>query len=233
MKLCVIPARGGSKRIPRKNIKEFCGKPMIAYSIQAAKDSGCFDRVIVSTDDQEIADVAKSYGADVPFMRPRELSNDYAGTIPVIKHAIEWFEVHGEVFSEVCCLYATAPFIGSKTIKKSYDKLISTGSDYCITVASFSYPIHRALKINEFQKIEMIFPENLDSRSQDLEEVYHDAGQLYWGKSCNFTSMMRPLTSITTPYILPRHLVQDIDDYEDWIKAEFMFKSLSNLNAIS
>ena len=226
MRLCVIPARGGSKRIPRKNIKSFCGQSMIGYSIKAALDSQYFDQVIVSTDDAEIAEVAKSFGASVPFVRPEELANDYAGTMPVIKHAIEWFDDRGQPPSEVCCLYATAPFVRAGTIKRAYEQMQSTQADYCFTVTSFAFPIQRALKVTAKNRIEMFYPEHLETRSQDLEESYHDAGQFYWGKAEAFKQQKPLFSKSATPYILPRYLVQDIDTLEDWKKAELMYKTI-------
>lgn len=226
MKLCVIPARGGSKRIPRKNIKEFNGKPMIAYSIESALKSKCFDRIIVSTDDKEIADIAKSYGAEVPFMRPEELANDYAGTLPVIKQAIEWFDKNDLSPNEVCCLYATAPFVQIKALQKAYQQLQETKADYCFTVTSFPFPIQRAVKITQENRLEMFQPKHFDTRSQDLEEAYHDAGQFYWGKANAFKAMKPLFFRCASPYLLPRHLVQDIDTPEDWIRAELMYQVL-------
>lgn len=227
MKLCVIPARGGSKRIPRKNIKDFCGKPMIGYSIEAALQSECFDQVIVSTDDQEIAEVAQSFGATVPFMRPDELSNDYAGTIPVIKHAIEWFEQHDQPPGLVCCLYATAPFVQAHTIQQAYDQLQKSQADYCFSVTSFGFPIQRAIKLTQDKRVEMFSPENFNTRSQDLEEAYHDAGQFYWGKAEAFKQQKPLFSKDASPYVLPRYLVQDIDTLEDWKRAELMYQVLT------
>jgi len=224
MRLCVIPARGGSKRIPRKNIKSFCGQAMIGYSIKAAIDSQCFDQVIVSTDDAEIAEVAKSFGASVPFMRPDELANDYANTIPVVKHAIEWFDDQVQAPSEVCCLYATVPFVRASTIRKAYEQMQSTQADYCFTATSFAFPIQRAIKVTAENRVEMFYPEYLETRSQDLEESYHDAGQFYWGKAEAFKQQRSIFSKSATPYILPRYLVQDIDTLEDWEKAELMYK---------
>ena len=226
MRLCIIPARGGSKRIPRKNIKEFLGQPVIAYSIKAAIDSQCFDKVIVSTDDAEIAEVVKSFGASVPFMRPDELADDYASTIPVVKHAIEWFDDQGQSPSEVCCLYATAPFVRASTIRKAYEQMQSTQADYCFTATSFAFPIQRAIKITAENRVEMLYPEHLETRSQDLEESYHDAGQFYWGKAEAFKQQKPLFSKSATPYILPRYLVQDIDTLEDWKKAELMYKTI-------
>ncbi len=226
MNICVIPARGGSKRIPRKNIKEFNGKPIIAYSIEAALKSNCFDQVIVSTDDNEIAEVARTYGAKVPFIRPAKLSNDYAGTIPVIKHTIEWLEGHDNTIDNVCCLYATAPFIQSQAISKSFQQLLESKADYCFSVTSFSFPIQRSIKITQDNKVGMFYPENFNVRSQDLEEAYHDAGQFYWGKAQAFKDELPIFSETASPYILPRYLVQDIDTMEDWIRAEAMHRVL-------
>jgi N-acylneuraminate cytidylyltransferase len=228
MRLCVIPARGGSKRIPRKNIKDFFGQAMIGYSIKAALKSKCFDQVIVSTDDAEIAEVAKSFGASVPFMRPNELANDYAGTIPVVKHAIEWFDEQGQSPSEVCCLYATAPFVNANLIEKAYEQMQSSKADYCFTVTSFTFPIQRAIKITAENRIEMFYPEYLKTRSQDLEECYHDAGQFYWGRSEAFKQQKPLFSKNAIPYILQRYLVQDIDTLEDWKRAELMYQVLKN-----
>ena len=233
MNICVIPARGGSKRIPRKNIKAFNGRPIIAYSIKAALESNCFDHVIVSTDDNEIAEAAKKYGAKVPFIRPAELSNDYAGTIPVIKHSIEWLEGHNNTIDNVCCLYATAPFIQSQTIFKAFQQLQESKSDYCFSVTSFSFPIQRSIKITQDNKVGMFYPENFNVRSQDLEEAYHDAGQLYWGKAQAFKDELPIFSETASPYILPRYLVQDIDTMEDWVRAEAMHRVLQETGLLS
>jgi len=235
MNLCVIPARGGSKRIPRKNIKSFLGKPIIAYSIQAAIDSGCFDKVIVSTDDEEIALVARQYGAETPFIRPEELSNDYAGTLPVVKHAIEWFEDHSTRPGSVCCLYATAPFVQASLLKQSYQQWQTSRADYCFSVTGFASPIQRAFKITDIptddnvkssERLEMFNPELFSMRSQDLVEAFHDAGQFYWGRAEAFTSLQPLFSKFSHPFVLPRYLVQDIDTLEDWHRAELMYQVL-------
>lgn len=226
MKIAVIPARGGSKRIPRKNIKEFCGKPMIAYSIEAALLSGCFDKVIVSTDDMEIAEVAKEYGAEVPFMRTEELSNDYAGTIPVIRHAVEWLIEEGFDPQLVCCLYATAPFITPEFLQQGLQQIQKTGVAYAFTVTSYAFPIQRAIKINSKSGMEMFDPASLNTRSQDLEEAWHDAGQFYWGKVDAWLTEKAVFGAESSPIILPRHQVQDIDTPEDWVRAEWLFKAM-------
>lgn len=224
MRLAVIPARGGSKRIPRKNIKPFCGKPMIARSIEAALESGCFDRVIVSTDDAEIAEVARQFGAAVPFMRPAELSDDYTGTVPVIRHAIEWFTANGECPDQVCCIYATAPFISEKDIRQGLESLVTSGSDYAFSVTSYAFPIQRAIRITAQGRVEMFQAEHFNTRSQELEEAFHDAGQFYWGRASAWLEGKALFGLHSAPVILPRHRVQDIDTMEDWERAEWMFK---------
>lgn len=232
MNLCVIPARGGSKRIPRKNIKEFNDKPMIAYSIETALQSGCFDKVIVSTDDTEIAEVAKAYGAEIPFMRPEALSNDHAGTLPVIKHAVEWFEQHDIMSEHVCCLYATAPFVQSQSIQDAYAQFKVSQVEYCFTVTSYPFPIQRAIKLTEQKRAEMFYPQYFNTRSQDLEEAYHDAGQFYWGKAEAFKREKPIFSNDSSPFILPRYLVQDIDTPEDWTQAEMMYQVLRQAGKI-
>ena len=226
MKIAVIPARGGSKRIPRKNIKEFFGKPMIAYSIEAALQSGCFDKVIVSTDDTEIAEVARRYGAEVPFIRPAELSNDYTGTIPVIRHAVEWLIQQGVDPQLVCCLYATAPFVTPKYLQQGLQQIIEKDADYAFTVTSYAFPIQRAIKISPELGVEMFDSNNFNTRSQDLEEAWHDAGQFYWGKAEAWLSEKIIFGPESTSVILPRHRVQDIDTFEDWDRAEWLFKAM-------
>ena len=226
MNLCVIPARGGSKRIKHKNIKMFNGKPIIAYSIEAALKSKCFSKVIVSTDDNEIAEVAEKFGAYVPFVRPSNLSNDFAGTIPVVKHAINWMEKNNNKFDNVCCLYATAPLLRPDIISKAYEQLLKSKKDYCFSVTSYAFMIQRAIKISQDNKINMFYPEYFNKRSQDLDEAFHDAGQFYWGKPQAFKDELPIFSEVSSPFILPRHLVQDIDTMEDWIRAEIMFKVL-------
>ena len=224
MRLAVIPARGGSKRIPRKNIKPFGGMPMIAWSIRAAFESQCFDRIIVSTDDEEIAQVAQSYGADVPFMRPPELSDDHTGTIPVIAHAINWQNQHGQQATEICCIYATAPFVKACDLQRGLDTLLNTGAEYAFSVTSYAFPIQRAIHITAEQRIEMFHPEFFNTRSQDLVEAWHDAGQFYWGKAQAWLDSKILFSHDAVPIPLPRHCVQDIDTLEDWDRAQLMFR---------
>ncbi|WKJ89677.1 pseudaminic acid cytidylyltransferase [Methylomonas montana] len=233
MRIAVIPARGGSKRIPRKNIKDFCGKPMIAWSIEAAEASKLFDHIIVSTDDAEIACVAREYGAEIPFMRPPELANDYAGTIPVINHAIRWFAEQGEAPQTVCCIYATAPFIIAADLRIGYETLIAANSDYAFSVTSFPFPIQRAIRFTPNGRLAMFHPEQFNTRSQDLEESFHDAGQFYWGRSEAFLRELPLFSEAAAPVFLPRYRVQDIDTLEDWRRAELMFKVLRESGEIS
>ncbi|GGK09176.1 pseudaminic acid cytidylyltransferase [Pseudomonas matsuisoli] len=222
----MIPARGGSKRIPRKNIKPFCGRPMIAWSIEAALASGCFDVVVVSTDDPEIAKVAKAHGATVPFMRPPQLSDDYTGTIPVVAHATQWMVDCGRRPDYVCCVYATAPFVSADTIQKGLKVLEEEGVDYAFSVTSYAFPIQRAIRLSQQGRVEMFQPEHFNTRSQDLEEAYHDAGQFYWGRASAWLASAALFGANSAPVVLPRHLVQDIDTAEDWLRAEWMFKAL-------
>lgn len=230
MRLCVIPARGGSKRIPRKNIKPFGCLPMIAWSIRAATESGCFDRIIVSTDDPEIAEVAQEHGAEVPFMRPEDLSDDHTGTVPVIAHAIAWHNQHDQPATEVCCIYATAPFVQSSDLQRGLKILQSTGAAYAFSVTSYAFPIQRAIRITPDRRVEMFQPEHFNTRSQDLEEAWHDAGQFYWGQAQAWLAQKPLFSAHSAPVPLPRHRVQDIDTPEDWERAELMFKVLQQAN---
>lgn len=226
MKLAVIPARGGSKRIPRKNIKLFCGKPMIAWSIEAALASGCFDMVIVSTDDQEIAEVAREWGADVPFMRPAELADDFAGTLPVVKQAVQAMSGLGMAAEHVCCLYATAPFVTAEILAEGLRTLESTGAAYAFSVTSYAFPIQRSVRLDSQGRVSMFQPEYSHARSQDLEEAFHDAGQFYWGTRAAWLAETPIFSSEAAAVVLPRYRVQDIDTLEDWLRAEWMFKAI-------
>lgn len=228
MRVAVIPARGGSKRIPRKNIKLFHGKPIIAYSIEAALGSGCFDRVVVSTDDQEIADVAQNYGAEVPFIRTPELSDDFKGTNAVVADALRRLNVSD---GEACCIYATAPFISPKVLTHGLNSLMTRGGEFAVTVTSFPFPIQRASKINNADMLELNEPEHRMTRSQDLPEMFHDAGQVYWGTAQAFLQDSPLFSGTTIPIFLPRHFVQDIDTQEDWVRAEAMYQVLLSQGA--
>lgn len=231
MKIAVIPARGGSKRIPRKNIKDFCGKPMIAWSIEAAKASRLFDHIIVSTDDAEIAEVAKQWGAEIPFMRPDELSDDYAGTTEVIAHAVQWAINQGFDVDAVCCLYATAPFVQVADLKRGWEALESGHWAYAFTVTDFAAPIFRSFKQTCDGGIEMFFPEYFSTRSQDLPAALHDAGQFYWGRTNAWLEGIRIFDRHSFPVVIPRWRVQDIDTPEDWFRAELVYKALFSKEA--
>jgi len=224
VRLAIIPARGGSKRIPKKNIKSFNGKPIIAWSIEVARNSDCFDTIIVSTDDDETAQIAKEWGATVPFIRPANLADDYTGTIPVIRHAIEWFLEQGQTPKQVCCIYATAPFITVDTLNRGLKLLIEKDCDYVFTVTSYNFPIQRAFRITSETRIEMFYPEHFYTRSQDLEEAYHDAGQFYWGTASAWLEGRSVYANGSVPLLLTRNRVQDIDTMEDWEQAEHMFR---------
>lgn len=226
MKVAIIPARGGSKRIPGKNIKLFHGKPMIGYSIEAALASGCFDKVIVSTDDAEIAKVAKEYGAQVPFLRPENISDDYATTMDVMVHAIRWCLDEGWAVEAVCCLYATAPFVLPEDLRRGYTLLQEDGVQFSFSATTFPFPIQRAIKLDEQGGVSMFSPENELVRSQDLEEAYHDAGQFYWGQTSAFLDKLSIFSSHSRAVLLPRNRVQDIDTPEDWELAESLFSAL-------
>ena len=226
MTLAIIPARGDSKRIPRKNIRDFAGRPMIAWAIESALESGCFTQVIVSTDDEEIAAVAKCYGAEVPFRRPAELANDYTGTIPVIAHAIDWLLERGGAPEALCCLYATAPFVQAEDLRAGYQALFSDDEvNYAFSVASYPFPIQRALRLTPEDRVAMFQPEHFTTRSQDLEEAWHDAGQFYWGRTKAWQNCAPIFTEQSVPVKLPRHRVQDIDTPEDWQRAEWLFNA--------
>lgn len=215
MRLAVIPARGGSKRIPRKNIKPFCGLPIIAWAIQAAQQSQCFDRIIVSTDDAEIAEIAKAYGADVPFMRPAELCGDHVATTPVIAHAVEWQNRYGEKVSEACCIYPASPFMRAKDLVLGLQTLVDTGASYAFAVTNYAYPIQRALRATGNRRLTMMQPEYFSKRTQDLEPTWHDAGQFYWGTATAWLNNEILFGEASVPVVLPRYLVHDLDTMED------------------
>lgn len=222
MNIAIIPARGGSKRIPRKNIKEFCGKPMIAWSIQTAISSHLFDQIIVSTEDPEIAEVSKKWGAEVPFLRPSELANDYIGTTKVVAHAIQWFIDQGHELDAVCCIYATAPFIQVTDLIAGLKVLQSGSWSYSFSATDYAAPIFRSFRQNEKGGIEMFFPEHYLSRSQDLPVALHDAGQFYWGRPSAWLADDCAFDQNSTPVLIPRWRVQDIDTEDDWRRAEIM-----------
>ena len=226
--IAIIPARGGSKRIPRKNIKLFHGKPLIGYSIEVALKSNLFDKVIVSTDDEEIAKVAVEYGAEVPFLRPKELSDDYSSSGLAVNHAIDYLSNRGEKYNFVCTIYATAPFLKEKYLIEGFEKLRNSDAHQSFGVTSMSFPIQRTFKITSDKRCKMFFPEYFQTRSQDLEEAYQDAGQFYWENLNNKFSDI-PFGKDSIPIVLPRYLVQDIDTLEDWQRAEYMFEVINKL----
>lgn len=231
-RVAIIPARGGSKRIPHKNVKAFCGKPMIAWSIEAAKASGCFDQVIVSTDDEEIANIAREWGAKVPFTRPQELSDDFTGTLPVIHHAVEWLNRNNVKVEYACCLYATAPFVSAEDLKRGLELIKNTGISYAFSVTTYVFPIQRAIRITGNGRVAMFNPEHFQKRSQDLEEAWHDAGQFYWGTAEAWCEERPIFGEDSVPVKLPSHRVQDIDTPEDWVRAEWLFRAMQAEGAL-
>jgi len=226
--IAIIPARGGSKRIPRKNIKSFCGKPIIAYSIEAAISSNLFDEIMVSTDDKEIALIAKQYGASVPFMRSKKNADDFATTFDVIKEVIESYKKIDWSFKYGCCIYPTAPFVTTTLLHQAFKKLVDNNFDTAFPVAQSSYPICRSLKIED-NKVSLWWPENLNKRSQDLPFSYHDAGQFYWFNVENIMQKGMLLTDNTGAIIIDELQAQDIDTLDDWKIAEFKYKYLQGL----
>jgi len=230
VRLAVIPARGGSKRIPRKNIKPFCGKPIIAWSIEAARQSGCFDEVIVSTDDEEIADVARQWGAGVPFMRPAALADDHTGTLPVVAHAIDWYGGNGRVLDHVCCVYPTAPLLMPEFLSTAYKRMVQTGSQFCFAVANYGHPIQRAMRMSATGHVSLFSAEYALTRSQDLELAFHDAGQFCWGTASAFLEGRSPMVHNSVALVLPRSRVVDIDTVEDWELAEALHAALAAMS---
>ncbi len=224
--VAIIPARGGSKRIPRKNIKDFFGKPLIAYSIETALKSNLFDKVIVSTDDEEIATIAKQYGAEVPFIRSKELADDFTTTQPVVDNVLDYLKSVDEYYDYYCTIYATAPLLTIQYLIKGFDDLKNSDAVNSFSVTSMPFPIQRTFKVNKNNRCEMFTPEYHSFRSQDLEEAYQDAGQFYWTKMTK-TSDDIMFGKDSIPIILQRHLVQDIDTLEDWKRAEFMYQILN------
>jgi len=230
MNVAIIPARGGSKRIPHKNTKLFSGKPIIAYSIEAALNTEQIDRVIVSTDCAEIAAVAKKFGAEVPFTRPSDISDDYATTLDVMQHAIEWLIDSGETIANVCCLYATAPFVRASDLSCAFE-LLADDTQYVFSATEFGFPIQRAIRLGEHGEVSMFSDEYANTRSQDLEEAFHDAGQFYWGTTEAFRNKLAIFAPHSRIFKLPRERVQDIDTPDDWRLAELMYQSLTALDS--
>ena len=226
MKVAIIPARGGSKRIPKKNIKNFCGKPIIGLTIDTIKKSKIFDKIIVSTDDNKIALIAKKYKAEVPFKRPSKLSGDKASTHAVIIHAISWLKKNGYKPAEVCCVYPTNPLLLKQDLKNSLKILKTKKWQYVFSATTFEYSIFRSIKKDKKNKLKMIFPKISNNRSQDIKDAYHDAGQFYWGYSNTWLTKKNIFHKNSKMILIPRWRVQDIDNKYDWKKAEIIYKIL-------
>ena len=232
MNICVIPARGGSKRIPRKNVKTFCEEPIISFSIKVATESGYFDKILVSTEDSEVAKIATHYGAEVPFWRPQNLSDDFTGTVPVMQHAVEWVIANVGNVDLACCLYATAPFVSVKDLTAGFNMIKDGQLEYVFAATSYPFPIQRSFEIDAVGRVNMLQPEHYLTRSQDLAEAWHDAGQFYWGTAeawCGQRNVFGPYSGVVK---LPRSRVQDIDTAEDWERAESMFKVMQARGAV-
>jgi pseudaminic acid cytidylyltransferase len=225
LNIAVIPARGGSKRIPRKNIKPFGGKPMIAYAIQAARDSGLFEHVVVSTDDDEIAAVAQAHGASLPFRRPAHLADDQTVTVPVIAHAAQWFVDQGHAVDAVCCIYPCVPLLRAADLQGAYAMFKERGADYVYPVVGFHSSPWRAMTKPEHGPMQFVYPEYELTRTQDLPKCYFDAGQFYWGKTAAWTSGLR-MHSHGHGYEVEGHRIVDIDTHEDWARAELIARAL-------
>ncbi|MBK9140868.1 MAG: pseudaminic acid cytidylyltransferase [Candidatus Melainabacteria bacterium] len=224
--VAIIPARGGSKRIPGKNVRIFAGKPIISYSIESALKSGCFDRVMVSTDSSEIARIARQHGAEVPFLRADETAGDTTGMAEVVIEVLHRYRDEGTVFSHYCCLLATAPFVSPDMIQDGRTLMFEEQCESVATVCEFSYPIQRALRISAAGNLEMIWPENYQKRSQDLEKAYHDAALFYWGKTAFVERTHKLFDDSSRPIAVSINQCQDIDTEEDWRLAELKFKLL-------
>lgn len=228
--VAIITARGGSKRIPRKNIKEFCGKPIILYSIEAALQSGMFDEVMVSTEDEEIAEIARQAGAKVPFMRSEKTSDDHATTADVILEVLETYRQNGKEFSYACCIYPTAPFVTAEKLKKGIELLKEKQASMVMPIVPFSFPPQRCQIMKEDGCIEMKWPENRNTRSQDLETFYHDCGQFYFYNVKDFFQVKGQITEKIYPIVMPEQEVQDIDNMSDWELAEIKYKIMKEKN---
>lgn len=229
-KIAIITARGGSKRIPRKNIKEFCGKPILAYSIEAARESGLFDTVMVSTDDGEIAEIAGQYGAQVPFYRSEKTANDFATTNDVLLEVLAEYEKRGECYEIGCCLYPTAPFVTARKLQDAMAQFMGSDADTLIPVVSFSYPPQRAMIVREGRLV-FEYPQYLDSRSQDLEPHYHDVGQFYLFRTKAFQRNQKLMIGNILPYVISEMEVQDIDNQTDWEIAEMKYRVMKEQQA--
>ena len=228
MNIAIIPARGGSRRIPLKNIRPFCGQPIIGWSIQQALQTHLFDRVVVSTDHAKTADIARHYGAEVPFMRPANLSDDFATTVDVIAHAVDALQQKSATIkrANVCCFYATAPLTQRADLAQGLKKLTASDCDYVFSAAECSRSVYRALTIDTGGAAALLFPQYSETRSQDLPIALHDAGQFYWGNASTWRQRKPILGGHSIPLVIPNHRVQDIDVDADWQRAEQLFKQL-------
>jgi pseudaminic acid cytidylyltransferase len=226
MNIAVIPARGGSQRISRKNIRLFAGRPMLAWSIEAAQESQLFEQILVSTDDPEIASVARSLGAVVPFTRPKHLADHHTGLIPVISHAAEWVIANYPRLEGLCCMLATAPLLQIADLTGARQRLDEGNWEYCFSASPFPAPVQRSFQLldSQLSGVRMLFPEHLNSRSQDLPACYHDAAQFYWGKPTAWLQQLPIFAEHSSVWLLPRWRVQDIDTEEDWRRAEILFQ---------
>ncbi|HEY9218026.1 MAG TPA: pseudaminic acid cytidylyltransferase [Phenylobacterium sp.] len=227
MRIALIPARGGSKRIPRKNIRPFAGKPVIAWSIAAAQASGLFDRIICSTDDEEIAAVAEAHGAEAPFRRPEALSDDHATTLAVVQHFLEWAQVEGQSPDAVCCIYPASPFATASLIGQAHDRLQASAAQYCFPMARFPAPIQRAIRQRPDGRLDMFQPETFTVRSQDLEPAFFDAGQFYWGRAEAWRAGLRMFSPDAVGLEIPLWRCVDIDTVQDWDRAERLWALLA------
>lgn len=228
MKIAVIPARGGSKRIPRKNIKDFCGRPMMAWAITTAKVSGLFDHIIVSTDDNEIAELARSWGAETPFVRPADLADDLTPTVPVVAHAVKSCLDSGWVADYVCCIYPCVPFLQKSDLAAALHLAQERDADFVYPVTEYAHPIQRAMRQLPGNKMQFLRPEYELTRTQDLEKTYHDAGQFYWGKASAWLAHKKMHTDgLGMP--IPNWRVVDIDSIDDWKRAECIFQAMSTV----
>lgn len=232
-RVVIIPARSGSKRIPCKNIRPFAGKPIIAYPIEAARESGLFSRIIVSTDSEDVAAVAREFGAETPFLRPATLSDDFTGTGAVVWHALDWLRKDGEQIDAICCIYATTPLVTAENLRAGYALLMESKAPSLVSVATFPSPIFRAFTVGEEGRLKLLWPEYYRVRSQDLPEAYHDAGQFYWAVADRFLTERKFYMEGAVPCKLPRYFVQDIDTLEDWAYAELMYQVLHHAKKLS
>ena len=227
MNIAIIPARSGSKRIPNKNIKKFHGKPIISFSIAKAIQSKLFDEIVVSTDSKKIADIAIKFGAKIPFLRPKSISDDKTRITEVIKHTLSWYAKKNINFSYACCIYAANPLLELDYLKKGYNELIKSNKEYSLSITKYNHPVQRSMFINKYGNIQPFNKRNIKSRTQDLKEAYHDAGQFIWGKSQAFLKSVEPLSSRSLPIIIPSYKVSDLDDFEDFKRTEIIYRHIN------